>query len=102
MVKDVAEYMNLNLEYLTRIFKKAAGINLKDYMMQCKMSAAKDLLETSTLTVSMVAMELGCSNFSHFAQMFKKYVGVTPTEYRHALRQEGKADDRRPERESEK
>lgn len=102
MVKDVAEYMNLNPEYLTRIFKKATGINLKDYMMQCKMSAAKDLLETSTLTVSMVAMELGCSNFSHFAQMFKKYVGVTPTEYRHALRQEGKADDRRPERESEK
>lgn len=81
-VKDVADYINLNPEYLTRLFKKATGINIKDYIMECKISAAKDLLANSSLTVSMVALELGCSNFSHFAQMFKKLEGITPTEYR--------------------
>jgi AraC-like DNA-binding protein len=42
--------------------------------------AAKDLLENPNIPVSMVASELGYSNFSHFTQMFKKHENVTPSE----------------------
>lgn len=81
-VKDVSEHISLNPEYFTRLFKKETGYNMKDYIIQCKLTIAKDLLVNSNLPVSMVALELGYGNFSHFTQMFKRLEGVTPKEYR--------------------
>ena len=50
--------------------------------MQQKVDAAKDLLDHSEIPVSLVALELGYTNFSHFTQMFKKFENMTPSEYR--------------------
>ncbi len=81
-VKEVAEYVHLNPEYFTKLFKKETGKNIKNYIIDCKMTIAKELLETSNLPVSMVALEVGYNNFSHFAQFFKKMEKMTPSEYR--------------------
>lgn len=81
-VMDVAEYVNLSAEYFTKLFKRETGQNIKEYIMQSKIAAAKDMLEHSNMSVSMIALELGYSNFSHFTQVFKKYENVTPSEYR--------------------
>lgn len=81
-VRDVSEYISLNPEYFTRLFKKETGYNIKDYIIQCKLTVAKDLLSNSSLPISMVALELGYGNFSHFTQMFKRIEGITPKEYR--------------------
>ena len=81
-VRDVSEYISLNPEYFTRLFKKETGYNIKDYIIQCKLTVAKDLLTNSNLPISMVALELGYGNFSHFTQMFKRIEGITPKEYR--------------------
>lgn len=88
-VKDVADYVHLSPEYFSKLFKKEMGENVKNYMLRIKVAAAKDLLENPNIPVSMVASELGYSNFSHFTQMFKKHENVTPSEYRkQALKQE--------------
>ncbi len=81
-VKDVSKYVGLNAEYFTRLFKKETGFNIKEYIIQCKITSAKELLEKSSLPISAVAQKLGYSNFSHFTQMFKHEEGVTPREYR--------------------
>ncbi len=81
-VKDISKYISLNPEYFTRLFKKETGYNIKDYIIQCKLTMAKDLLVNSNLPISMVALELGYSNFSHFTQMFKRCEGMTPKDYR--------------------
>ena len=81
-VKNVADHINLNPEYFTRLFKKETGINVKDYILQCKVAAAQDLLANSSLPISLIALELGYENFSHFTQMFRKETGTTPSEYR--------------------
>ncbi len=81
-VKDVAEHVHLNPEYFSKLFKKEVGENVKNYILRIKVDAAKDLLENPNIPVSMVASELGYSNFSHFTQMFKKHENVTPSEYR--------------------
>lgn len=87
-VKNVADHVCLSAEYFTKLFKKETGQNIKEYITQMKVEAAKDLLEHSNISVSMVALELGYTNFSHFSQVFRKYVEVTPSEYRAALRKE--------------
>ncbi len=81
-VRDVSDYVHLNPEYFTRLFKKETGLNIKNYIIDSKIASAKDMLLSTTLPVSMIALELGYSNFSHFTQMFRKAEGVTPSEYR--------------------
>ncbi len=81
-VKDVADHVNLSAEYFTKLFKRATGQNIKEYIDQSKVSAAKEMLEHSNISVSMIALELGYSYFSHFTQVFKKYENMTPSEYR--------------------
>lgn len=81
-VKDVAKHVSLNPEYFTRLFKRSTGTNIKDFIIECKITAAKDLLQNSSLPITIIALELGYSNFSHFTQTFKKITNLTPSEYR--------------------
>ena len=71
-VKDVADYVHLSPEYFTKLFKKEVGQNIKSYILQVKVEIAKDLLGNPNIPISMVALDLGYSNFSHFTQVFKK------------------------------
>ena len=80
--KDVAEAVYLNAEYLSRLFRKEKGMKLSDYILQEKMNIAKLMLETTDFSVSIIASKVGYSNFSHFAQSFKRLFGVSPSELR--------------------
>lgn len=81
-VKDVSEYVHRSPEYFTKVFKSKTGQNIKSYIMQVKLNVAKDLLANPNIPISLIAAEVGYSNFSHFTQIFKKYELITPTEYR--------------------
>lgn len=81
-IKEIADFVHLNPEYLTRLFKKEIGTTLKDYIIECRISKAKDLLANSSLSISMIASDVGYHNFSYFAYLFKKLEQVTPREYR--------------------
>ena len=79
---DVASEVHLTEEYFSRLFSRQTGFTFKDYLLNEKMNAAKKLLVSSGLSVSIVASKVGYDNFSHFSQIFKKVVGETPQEYR--------------------
>ncbi len=79
---EVAEYLHLNEEYFSRLFKKYTGYTFKDYEMMQRMEIAKCLLEKSHFSVSIIASKVGYDNFSHFSKVFKKYTDKTPQEYR--------------------
>lgn len=78
--EDLTELLHLNEDYLTRIFKKETGKSIKSYIIEQKMLAARELLQTTSLSVSSVAIQMGYSNFSHFAASYKKEFGITPAE----------------------
>ena len=79
---EVAEYLHINEDYFTRIFKKYTGCTFKEYDSRIHMETAKTLLEQTRLPVSIIATKVGFDNFSHFSKAFKKYTGKTPSEYR--------------------
>jgi len=83
---DVAAHVFLNKEYFSRYFKKHTGYMLKDFILNEKMQFAKNLLESTKLSVSIVASKVGYSNFSHFSRVFRKTEGMTPQEYRQKFR----------------
>lgn len=78
--EDLTNLLHLNEDYLTRIFKKETGQSIKTYIIKRKMDTARELLQTTSLSVSSVAIQLGYNNFSHFSASYKKEFGITPAE----------------------
>lgn len=81
-VSDVAAALFMNPDYLSRQFKNEKGISLKEYIIQRKMQSAQVLLRTTSLPVSIIASKLGYDNFSHFSQVYRKKMGISPTDER--------------------
>lgn len=79
---QIAEAIFLSPEYLSRLFKRETGGSLSDYILAEKMRVAQSLLADTDVPVSLVASKVGYSNFSYFSQVFKKYSGCSPVEYR--------------------
>ncbi len=79
---EVAEYLNLNEEYFSRLFKKYNGETFKAYEMKERIREAKKLLQYSNFSINIIASKVGYDNFSHFSKVFKQATGYTPQEYR--------------------
>lgn len=80
--EDIANFVYLNPDYLTRLFKKQTGLSISDYLQQQRMEYAKKLLIETNMPVSEVALSVGYSNFSYFSTIFKKSTALNPMEYR--------------------
>ena len=78
----LADLIGVTPEYLSRVFKKVKGVSLKKYIINEKIEAAKILLTTTTLPVTLISENVGYGNYSNFTYTFHQIVGCTPTEYR--------------------
>lgn len=67
---------------LSHCFKKETGLSPMQYMMQRRIGEAQSLLVETSTAIQDIEYRLGFSDSAHFSKMFKKYVGVTPKEYR--------------------
>lgn len=81
-LKQLAELENLNESYFSKLFAKEVGTPVKSYILQVKISTAKNMLERTGYSASVIAESLGFSSPSAFTAAFKKLTGLTPTEYR--------------------
>lgn len=79
---ELAEYVHLNPEYFSKLFRNETGLSFKDYVLREKMRHAAVLLKDSSLPVSIIASKIGFVNFSHFSHTFKNYYDMTPQDYR--------------------
>jgi two-component system response regulator YesN len=84
--EDIASNVNLNPDYLTRIFKKEIGLNISEYVLQERVNMAKEMLTKTDLTVGSISASVGYNNFSHFSKMFKKATAINPKDYRRLYR----------------
>lgn len=79
---DLADVVHLNANYISAMFKNKTGMSLKEYIISEKMTLARKMVRETSLPISVIAMKVGYSNFSHFSQSYKKINGVSPTEDR--------------------
>lgn len=79
---DVAQHLFLNPSYFSRYFKRMTGENFTDYVHRLKMRIASKWLEQKDETIEIVALKLGYSDRTYFSKVFKKYIGVTPSDYK--------------------
>jgi AraC-like DNA-binding protein/GGDEF domain-containing protein len=79
---DVAEQVNLNPAYLSRIFKQNTGKTMVDYLARLRIEESKKLLADSRLSIQEIAQRVGYVNTNSYIRLFKKHEGVTPGEFR--------------------
>jgi len=84
-LSDIANVLNLSQYHFCRLFKQSTGLAPHQYLTQCRIDRAKQLLQTTQLTITEVAFAVGFNNHSSFTRLFRRYVGVTPKEFRASL-----------------
>lgn len=84
---SIAELVNVSPYYFSKLFKEELGINFSDYLTDCRINRAKELLyEDPNRNIKEVSIACGYSNPNYFSRIFKKITGMTPTELRDTTR----------------
>ncbi|MBB6733612.1 AraC family transcriptional regulator [Cohnella sp. CBP 2801] len=79
---ELAAHTGLSRQHLIYLFKQETGFPPVDYYLRLKMQKAGQLLSLTGMSVKEIASEVGISDPYYFSRMFKKLMGVSPTEYR--------------------
>lgn len=79
---EFAQSVNLSVWRLCHIFKSDVGMPPIRFLRQLRMERAKDLLESSFLSVKEIAFQVGLNDESHFVRDFKATYGYSPALYR--------------------
>jgi transcriptional regulator GlxA family with amidase domain len=79
---EFAQSVNLSIWRLCHIFKSDVGMPPIRYLRLLRMERAKNLLESSFLSVKEIAYQVGLNDESHFVRDFKSTYGYSPAHYR--------------------
>ena len=82
---DVSRYVDISPYYFSKLFKQEAGKNFIEYLTDLRISHARDLLNNPGLSIKEICARSGYSDPNYFSRIFKKYEGVTPSEYREKI-----------------
>ena len=85
----LAEEFHLNPQYISQLFKNEIGVNFLTYLTNIRLEHAKKLLISTSLPIAEVSEQSGYGDYRVFTKVFKKNEGITPSQYRKALWNEG-------------
>jgi AraC family transcriptional regulator len=78
---ELADQAQMSLHYFARLFKQSVGLSPHQYVIQCRIERAKELLLRRELTVAEIAHQVGFIDQSHLNRHFKNWVGVSPKQW---------------------
>lgn len=79
---NLADYLGLSFKYTSILFKKVMGDNFKNYINLYRIEKAKEILkEKKDIKIKDLAEELGYNSSNTFIRIFKKYEGISPTQF---------------------
>ncbi|MCI9166716.1 MAG: helix-turn-helix transcriptional regulator [Dorea sp.] len=81
-ITEIPRLCSMHPTYLSAMFRKEYQISPKRYIIQKRIETAVQLLHTTDLTIKQISSFVGYANQMEFAQLFKKYTGKSPAEYR--------------------
>lgn len=88
-LQDIADSIHISKSECCRCFKRCLQLTPFDYLLKYRIYSAVDLLaqDSSTLSISDIALKVGFNSSSYFNKLFKKYIGYTPSAYKKILAQ---------------
>lgn len=84
-LEEVAINVNITPTYFSKLFKEEVGTNFIDYLTEFRIEKAKQMIANGTYSNKEISYFIGYSDPNYFSRVFKKIVGMTPTEYKASL-----------------
>lgn len=81
-IEDLSDKLHLDKYHVMKEFKKHTGTTIYEYLINTRISHAKELLKYSDLSISEITYECGMNTTSHFINLFKTRENMTPLAYR--------------------
>ncbi len=81
-LNEIGEFFSITPEYVSSLFKKERGENYLVFLSRLRMERAMEMLRDSVLRTYEIAEKVGYYDTHHFSKVFKKLIGMTPSEYR--------------------
>lgn len=78
-MNEIANYTGRSLSTFKRDFKKCSTLSPQQWLIQCRLDAAHELIRKGGLKVSEICFGVGFKNLSHFSKIYKQTYGVPPT-----------------------
>ncbi|MHB8074334.1 PocR ligand-binding domain-containing protein [Desulfosporosinus fructosivorans] len=84
-IKATADYLFISPSHLSRLFRLELDCTFNDYLTRVRVEKAVELMKKPEYSVEQVAKAIGFKSQSYFAEVFRKYIGVTPLIYKNSL-----------------
>ena len=81
-VEDVADAIHCCRAKLFQVFKDSTGMTPNDYWQRLRIDRSQEMLSRSSKSIKEIAMDCGFSTSQYFSTVFRKYSGVSPSQYR--------------------
>lgn len=85
-IEDIVSYVHLSPSHFSRLFKRATGCTVTEYLIKYRLRIAKKLLAGTDSSLGEIAQTAGFCSQSYFSKMFRQFEGMTPLEYRRSIR----------------
>lgn len=93
-LEDLAGLFYMDKSYLSRIFKEVTNFTVNEFINCQRIGHARELLLNESLSMEEISKKLGYERLSYFDRVFKKYVGISPLQYRKAKRKENEEEEK--------
>lgn len=80
-LEDVAKHVGVSPQHFSKIFKKQTGTNYVDWITHLRIEKAMQYMNVGDRTIKEICFLVGYKDPNYFSRIFKKIVGVTPSEY---------------------
>lgn len=84
-LKSLSQQYNIHPVYLGHLFQKETNETFTEYINKYRIGKAKEMLKETNLKVQEIALQVGYWETGYFYKQFKKYVGISPTDYKGLL-----------------
>ncbi len=85
-LEKIADEMGVSIKHISKVFKYKIGINLTDYISRIRVEKIKELLKDTDMNIGDISQKVGIFSRATFIRTFKKFEGITPSEYRELYR----------------
>ena len=92
-IKQLANYIGMNGTSLCSLFKRKKGKTIIQYLLEYRMMMVKEALNRGDASISQICYECGFGDVPYFNRTFKKYMGITPKEYKQLVSFKKGSDD---------
>lgn len=81
-INEIADTLGLSRKYFSKLFKEALGVTPMDFLLNFRLNKACDLMNNHKLSIGEISRSVGYDDQLLFSRTFKKFKGLSPSDYR--------------------